>query len=314
MRKILIFSFLIVTLAYLIISIPIVQSQNTAGGIIVWPNVIEMDFSNSKNNFASKSVYVQNKSTKTERIRAYAQGWNMDEYGVQQYLDAPEDTTLSLLFNPKEFELAPGEKQRVRISTKLPEGTDGEYRGIIFFENILPKENILDTKSKNLSVTLSFVTRYGVTVYAYKGNVNRNMVLENLEPQIINDKQYLVTTLRNDGNIHTYVYGDLLFKSSDNSEGVPVKLKKYTLLPGKVQKMMLKVPANILKNGNYKALLRLTYSNINNEEQVTEAETTFNFDKSTFGLTTAKYEKPVDDEEIKLTPENVAEPVKLDKE
>lgn len=306
-KNLFLLSFVVLT----VIFAPQSFAQNAAGSINVWPNIVELDFSKNKNKFTSISVYVQNKGSKSERIRAYSQGWNMSEFGIQEYLENPDDRTLNLMFNPKEFDLAPGEKQRVRISTKEPEGPDGEYRGIIFFENVLPKKDILDTKSKDLSVTISFVTRYGVTVYAYKGTVDRNMILEKFEPQIIDNKQYLVTTLKNEGNIHTYVYGEVLLKPVNGGEEIPLKLKKYTLLPESTQKMMIKIPANTMQNGDYKAYLKLSYKTAEEIEESFETEINFNLTKTDMRQNSEILNNPVNEEEIKLTPENVAQPINL---
>lgn len=289
----------------------IATAQNT--GVIVYPSIIELDFAKNPRKFVSKVINVLNTSNKTARVRAYIQGWDMDKYGGLIFLDTPDNFSLDnyVKFNPIEFELAPNQKQLVRLTAKLPEGIDGEFRSIIFFETVTPREEILQPDKSKISLMVTFKTRYGVAVYAYKGSTSRNALLENFSLQKIDDNQYLVATLKNEGNIHTNVEGELTLIPNKDSQSTSLKAYRYTILPGRTQDYKIQLPEKQMSSNNYTAKLRLTYKDIQEKEQVLMAETTFNYEPSK--VTDKKdLEKPVSDEEIKMTPDNIAQPIPVD--
>ncbi|EKE04270.1 MAG: hypothetical protein ACD_20C00090G0010 [uncultured bacterium] len=282
-----------------------------SSGVLVYPNVIELDFTNNKK-FVSQVIQVENPTSEPFRIRAYVEGWDLNEYGGILFLDQPDKHSLNeyIKFNPKEFDVAPGQRQMIRLTAKLPEGVDGEFRSIIFFETVNQKQEILKQSKGKINLNVSFKTRYGVAVYAYKGNVTRNAALQDLKYEKVENKNYLVATLKNDGNIHCNVEGELVLNSKTGSEPITTPIARYTILPG-AQKYKIPLPENYLNNGNYTALLKLKYKTEEEKINFIEAKTSFDY-KATHSATKQELRQKNVSGEIQKTPDNVAVPTTKD--
>jgi len=282
-----------------------------AGGVLVYPSVLEMEFPDNSKTFATKVIQVENPTNTPLRVRAYIEGWTLNPYGSIVFSDKPDKNALNdyIKFNPKEFDLAPGQKQMVRLASKLPAGNDGEYRSIIFFETVNPKQEILNQAKDKLNINVSFKTRYGVAVYAYKGKVARKVDLQDLKFEKINNGNFVNATLKNNGNIHCNLEGELSLIPETTSDAVKVTLAKYTTLPSNTQKYRIQIPENLPVNGLYNAVLKLNYKDEEGKVQVLEAQTNFNY-KSKALYTKKELKKNVSNEEnINKTRDNIAKPI-----
>jgi hypothetical protein len=238
----------------------------------------------------------------------------LKQYGGIVFTEKPDKNSLNnyIKFNPKEFDLAPGQKQMVRLASKLPDGLDGEYRNIIFFETVNPKQEILNQNKDKLNINVTFKTRYGVAVYAYKGKVSRNVELQDLKFEKFNNENFISATFKNNGNIHCNLEGELVFKPETGSEIVSVPLSKYTTLPANIQKYRIQVPENLPGNGVYNVALKMNYKDTEGKVQVLEAQTNFNY-KSKALYTKKELKKTVSEvDSIIKTPENIAKPISVE--
>ena len=307
--------FLILTILVIIITFYLAlpnKAESQFGGVLVYPNIVELDFTGNRT-FVSRAIQVENPTSKPFRVRAYVEGWNLTEYGGINFLSTPDKYSLNdnLKFNPREFDLLPGQRQMVRLTAKLPPEATGEFRSIIFFETVNPKQDILNTNSK-VNINVQFKTRYGVAVYAYKGDVTKSAVLQNFKFEEYDDKGYLIATLNNPGNIHCNVEGDITLVSETNEAGTLTSpLARYTILPNATQKYRILLPDTV-QSGEYNAILNLTYTDIDKKVQVVSGETKIKY-KAAKPTSKNTLQNVNANEKIEKTPENIAKPQRIEK-
>jgi len=258
-------------------TVPKVFAQS--GEIIVYPNFVELNFSKTPNKFVSKVIQVENPGNEIVRVRAYVKSWNLDDFGSVKFLETPDTYSLDnyIKFNPKEFDLLPGQKQGIRLTAKLPEGVDGEFRSIIFFETVTSRKTALSPDKNDLSIDVNFKSRYGIAVYAYKGKISRNAVIEDLKFQKMEESNYLIAYIKNEGNIHSNIEGEMSITSKSGTGEKKQFLARYTIMPTSVQKYKILLPADLPKNDIYNLKLRLTYKDKDDKEQAVEAETSLDY-------------------------------------
>lgn len=291
---------------------PVTQAQ--VGGVIVFPNKVEMDFSKSTKKFNSGIVTVQNTSKAPIRIRTYVDAWELDKNGRLTFLKEPNENSLNnfIKFNPKEFDLAPDQKQIVRITAKLPEGTDGEFRSMIFFETVKTKDEIVKNEDKNrLNLTINVTTRFGVTIFAYKGELTKNATLNNFRFEKQEDKNYLIATISNDGNVHSVINGEVIITNLNTNEELKPVLFNRGVGPKQTHDFLINLPEQSIMPGKYDAKLNLKYEDFEKKPHTLAAETTFTVDTYKNSIK-EDLVKPITDEVIEMTPENIAKPEKID--
>lgn len=271
--------FLVVIICFVTMTTNVSKVFAQSGEIIVYPNFVELNFSKTPNKFVSKVIQVENPGSETVRVRAYVKSWNLDDFGAIKFLETPDIYSLDnyIKFNPKEFDLLPGQKQGIRLTAKLPEGVDGEFRSIIFFETVISKKAALAPDKNDLSVDVNFKSRYGIAVYAYKGNISRNAVIEDLKFQKMSENNYLIAYIKNEGNIHSNIEGEMLITPKSGASEKKQFLARYTIMPSSVQKYKILLPADLPRNDIYNLKLRLTYKDKYDKEQVIEAETSLDY-------------------------------------
>jgi hypothetical protein len=128
------------------------------------PLVVETQAGNGQ---AQGSLEVTNTTNEVFRARVYAEPFTYDrDKGFQSIPTNPNDLTPYLQFSPRELTVPPGTTRRVRLITRIPPNApDGEYRAVVFTENLV---EIKDSTGSN--VTLK--ARVGSTIYVRKGNVS----------------------------------------------------------------------------------------------------------------------------------------------
>jgi len=85
----------------------------------------------------TETITVKNMGDGPEHIRAYCQDWTLKPDGVVVFVSAgrlPGSASPWVHLLPAEFDLEPGEIQRIRYTIRLPAGTSGEARTSIMFE------------------------------------------------------------------------------------------------------------------------------------------------------------------------------------
>lgn len=255
-------------------------SECYASGVTVYPTRFELDTMSSHGKFISRSVTVENFSNKTVRVKANTQSWKLDTQGNIVYLEKPDERSLidNTRFNPSEFSIGPKQKQLVRFTVKVPDGADGEYREILFFNTVSDKKDVISSITKKLSINVNFESRFGTTIYLYKGATARNASITDVRVEKEKKVTYITATLKNDGNIHTSLKGKVFLKSKSDSQKnteIPVK---YFLLPECSQKLKIKIPDNFITNKNNFAHISLNYLDKDLKVQNIAAEVDFGND------------------------------------
>ncbi|AFY55759.1 hypothetical protein Riv7116_3295 [Rivularia sp. PCC 7116] len=153
------------TVSALCIFPEIVQAQ-----IKITPLVIEKEVRQGK---AQGVINITNTSNETFRARVYTAPFTYNQNGFEELESSPQDLSPYLTFSPRELVLEPGQTRQIRaISRLLPSSAKGEYRAIIFTEDL---EEIKTTSGNQ---TIGVTPRMGVTFYVRNGDASPNLKLE----------------------------------------------------------------------------------------------------------------------------------------
>jgi P pilus assembly chaperone PapD len=282
------------------------------GGLIVYPNVVELDFTSDSRKFVTKTVSVVNNSDKLQRVRVYIESWDYDEYGNIIFLKEPNDKSLEdyIKFNPVEFDLNPKQKQLVRITAKIPKNVSGELWNFLFFESVAGKEDIVKSSKSLLNVEVIYKTRFGVTLYAYTGDLTRKTELESLAYDCIDKEAYILAKFKNEGNVHSVIKGEISINSDTLTEPLTDKIHKL-ILPERSQTFKLPLPTKKMQSGEYTAKIKISYKDNDDIEQIIEGETSFTYEPSTKPTIKEQLEKPISEIIVEPTEENIAKPIEL---
>lgn len=168
-------------------------------------------------------IQITNAGDGAEHIRAYAQDWTLKPDGVIVFLPAgrlPSSASVWVTIAPTEFDLQPGQSQRVRYTIRVPEETSGEARTVIIFE----------AGGRDLSISNGpsrLVPRVGTIFYVHCGPrpAGQARVLR-FEPS----REAGTMTVENAGPAHLRFTGELEIRS----EGKLVRrcvLRPFVVLP-----------------------------------------------------------------------------------
>ncbi len=153
------------TLSALCIFPQIAQAQ-----IQISPLVIETEARQGK---AQGVINITNTSNQTFRARVYTLPFTYNQDGFEELKSSPQDLSPYLTFSPRELVLEPGQTRQIRaISRFLPSSAKGEYRAVIFTEDL---QEITTTNSNQ---TIGVTPRIGVTVYVRHGDAAPNLKVE----------------------------------------------------------------------------------------------------------------------------------------
>ena len=173
------------TLSALCIFPEIVQAQ-----IQITPLVIEREVRQGK---AQGVINITNTSNEVFRARVYTAPFTYNQSGFEELKSSPQDLSPFLTFSPRELIIQPGQTRQIRaISRFLPSSTKGEYRAVIFTEDL---EEIQTTSGNQ---TIGVKPRLGVTVYVRHGDIAPNLKVESAS---YNPKTKKITLqVKNSGN------------------------------------------------------------------------------------------------------------------
>ena len=132
----------------------------------------------AKNGQAQTSLLVKNNGNEPFRARVYVEPFTYNkESGFQTLPSSPSDLTPYLQFSPRELSIPAGVERRVSLVLRLPPSLpDGEYRAVIFTENL--KEAVFTGTDGQGSAFKSVVAaRIGSTIFIRKGDVKPNLAL-----------------------------------------------------------------------------------------------------------------------------------------
>ena len=128
------------------------------------PLVVEIQANRGQ---AQGIINVINNTNEPFRARVYVEPFTYESESGFQILDTdPDDLSPYLQFSPRELEVPPNTNRRVRFVSRFPPSLpEGEYRAVIFTENLIET-----TDASGADVELR--TRVGSTVYVRHGNVS----------------------------------------------------------------------------------------------------------------------------------------------
>jgi P pilus assembly chaperone PapD len=173
------------TLSALILLPGIAKAQ-----VQVAPLVIQTE---TKKGQSRGTVTVTNTGKERFRARVYAAPFTYNRDGFEALESSPNDLTPYLTFSPRELVVEPGQVRRIRIVSRLlPSMKAGEYRAVIFTENLQP----IETQSGNM--TIGIIPRIGVTLYVRHGDAAANLSTQGVN--FVPEQKRINLLVKNTGN------------------------------------------------------------------------------------------------------------------
>ncbi|MEM9925579.1 MAG: hypothetical protein AAF915_17815 [Cyanobacteria bacterium P01_D01_bin.50] len=145
--------------------------------ISISPMVVETE---AKRNQAQGRITVSNPNSRNFRARIYTSPFTYDkEKGFKTLSSSPFDLAPYLQFSPTELKVDGSSKRNIRFIVRFPPNLpDGEYRTMIFTENLRKRTvNKTDT-AKNVTFRTNITPRIGVALYVRKGDVSPNLTTQ----------------------------------------------------------------------------------------------------------------------------------------
>lgn len=177
--------------------------------IAITPMVVETE---AKRGQAQGTMTVYNQAPEAFRARVYTAPFTYDkEQGFQALKSSPNDLSPYLQFSPTELVVPSSGKRKIRFIVRFPPNLpDGEYRTMIFTENLQATKVTQTNQANQVTFITSVVPRIGVTVYVRKGDVLPNLVANSAR---FNPKSNQVQLLvQNTGKASAVVAGNWTLK------------------------------------------------------------------------------------------------------
>lgn len=136
------------------------------------PMVIETELRRGQ---AQGTINIRNTGENDFRARVYATPFTYDpETGIQFLESSPNDLTPYLQFSPRELQVPGSNERRIRFIARIPPSApDGEYRTMIFTENL--QASVQEQTEGDVIISTTIVPRIGVAVYVRKGNISHQL-------------------------------------------------------------------------------------------------------------------------------------------
>lgn len=155
-----------------LLSVCILIPQIANAQVTAFPMVLELE---SKRGKSKGSINIKNEGNAAFRARVYAAPFTYNKNGFESLESSPKDLTPYLTFSPRELVVQPGQTRTIRVVSRfLPSMAQGEYRAVIFTENLQV------TETKKGSATIGIVPRIGMTVYARHGELSPNFTVKDV--------------------------------------------------------------------------------------------------------------------------------------
>ncbi|PAX52558.1 hypothetical protein [Brunnivagina elsteri] len=152
------------------------QPGNSAkADIAISPMILETQAQRGQ----AKGIFtVSNLDEKAFRARVYTSPFTYDkEKGFQALTSSANDLAPYLQFSPRELQVEGSTQRSIRFITRFPPSLpDGEYRTMIFTENLQAATVSETDNTKGVTVNTAIIPRIGVAVYVRKGNISPNLV------------------------------------------------------------------------------------------------------------------------------------------
>lgn len=150
------------------------------GGNAAWadvsisPMVFETE---AKRGQTQGTVTIYNADPKAFRARVYTAPFTYErELGFQALSSSQNDLAPYLQFSPRELQVNGSGKRNIRFIVRFPPSLpDGEYRTMVFTENLQTATVTQNDTKNNVVFNTTIVPRIGVAVYVRKGNVSPSL-------------------------------------------------------------------------------------------------------------------------------------------
>lgn len=198
--------------------------------ISVSPTLFELKIPRGKS--YTDAVRVVNVGKAGTRVNVYLSDFDLKKDGGVRFFDAGThrySLAQHLRLNPTSFVLEPGEEKWVRFTVTMPADSEGESRGILFFQT-LPKE-VKRAAGKQVLVS----ARIGAAVYAaakptiaYSSEISALFLRQDPEDASV----HYALLYHNNGNIHVRPKGELKILDPTGKEvaSTPVNEKNASIL------------------------------------------------------------------------------------
>ncbi|MBD2503624.1 fimbrial biogenesis chaperone [Anabaena azotica] len=197
-------------------------SSILVSSFLIWVNVAKanilvspMIFETQENRGQAQGlITVTNLDSQAFRARVYTLPFTYNkETGFQTLSSSPNDLSPYLRFSPQEMQV-PGSTQRnirfvVRFPPSLP---DGEYRTMIFTEDLQATTVTRNDEKNNVVVNTDLVPRIGVAVYVRKGNILANIIPDSTR---LNPQGEIQLLVQNKGKASAIVGGNWTIKQEN---------------------------------------------------------------------------------------------------
>jgi P pilus assembly chaperone PapD len=176
-------------------------------------------------------IEVRNEGTKANRIKVYAEDWDMDRKGDLTYVRAGKSVYSCanwIQINPTDFRVEPGQTRQIRYTLTVPPGTKGGgYRAAIIFEGIPVAEG--GPAPRRMAIH----GRIGVVLYETVGKPEIRALFDDFQINPANQGISFKMTLTNKGNVHYRLKKSwITLKNSQGIEVAKVEVPDIPVLPG----------------------------------------------------------------------------------
>lgn len=191
--------------------------------ILLWGNVAKADLKISpitieteiNRGQAQGTITATNGDAKDFRARVYTQPFTYDvEEGIKFLDSSPQDLAPYLQFSPRELEVPGNDERRIRFLVRVPPSLpDGEYRTMLFTENLEATIQEENNPTTGVIFKTSIVPRIGVAVYVRKGKISHNLTVVKARFNTQNKKLQLLA--KNTGKASVIVQGNWVIKQGN---------------------------------------------------------------------------------------------------
>jgi P pilus assembly chaperone PapD len=220
-------------------------NKSAQAQIGISPLVIEAQENNGQ---AQATINVINHTKSPFRARIYTESFTYEkEKGFNTIPQNADSLVPYLQFSPRELVVPAGVTRKVRLNVQIPAKLpDGEYRSVIFSENLEQQKSI-----NPQGVSTSITTRIGVTVFIRKGEISPKLSITTADWNAA--KSQILVNMNNSGKASTYseVHWTLaqagktiktgkvnetgIIANSDRTVNIQIPPKELQLQPGKYQ-------------------------------------------------------------------------------
>ena len=154
-----------------VLSATLFWASKSVAQVSISPLVIEVE---AKRGQTQGVINVGNNTNELFRARVYAEPFTYSRDDGFQILKKGDQSDLTpyLQFSPRELNVPAGVERRIRFIARLPPSLPpGEYRAVVFTENLQQREN----ESGN---TVGLATRIGVTIYVRHGDLSPTLAVK----------------------------------------------------------------------------------------------------------------------------------------